>query len=102
MSISPDCGHGPYLALTGNIQMPGQSQSPAGRLAVTSTRPYLIVAPALVLIRPDLTGLTIVPLVTFVTTTQLVYTSDEQLLSCNRSIMLFFSIKLASWREGLM
>lgn len=70
MSISPDAGQGPNVLFTGNIQMAGQSQSPSGIVATTSTRPYLSVAPLRVLIRPDLTGGTMVPLVTFVAALQ--------------------------------
>lgn len=100
MSISPDAGHGPYVSLTGSIQIAGQSQSPAGNFAVTSTLPYLI--DALVLKRADLTGLTIVPFVTSVVATQLFHVSEEQVPSLSRLITVFFSIRAGSCRVGLM
>lgn len=59
-------------------------------------------APALVLIRPDLTGLTMVPLVVLVLTTQLDQTVDVQDLSSRRLMMLFFSMREESWSVGLM
>ena len=37
MSISPLAGHGPGALTTGSIQIAGQSQSPLGTLASTST-----------------------------------------------------------------
>ncbi len=41
-SISPLCGQGPYVLFTGSIQIAGQSQSPVGSFATTSTFPYAI------------------------------------------------------------
>jgi len=52
------------------LTIAGHNQSPTGSFAMTSTRPNLIEAPSLVLMRPDLTGLMIVPLVVFVVATQ--------------------------------
>lgn len=85
MSISPDLGQLPYVLFTGNIQIAGHSQSPAGSVAVTSTRPNLMVAPFLVLMRPDRTGWIIVPLVVLVDVTQLCQVFDEQIPSFRRS-----------------
>jgi len=70
MGHIPDAGQIPYVSLTGNIQMAGHSQSPAGSFAVTSMRPYLIENDFLVLRRADLTGLMMLPFVVFVTATQ--------------------------------
>ena len=47
-SISPDFGHSPYTLSLGSIQIAGQSQSPVGILAVTSTLPYLMLKEFLV------------------------------------------------------
>src|SRR3569833_119384 len=105
MSISPDAGHGPYVSCTGIIQMAGQSQSPCGSLAVTSTRPYLIVAaPFLVVIRPDLVGGTILlfPVVVLVAATQSLNFLDVQVPSLSRSMTVFFSMRAASWSVGLI
>ena len=41
-SISPDNGQAPYVVFSGNIQMAGQSQSPCGIFATTSTFPYFM------------------------------------------------------------
>ena len=96
MSISPDSGHGPYVSLTGIIHMAGQSQSPEGSVAVTSTRPYVMVAPFLEFIRPDLTGFTMVWLVTLVTATQLKDVSEEQIPCEVKFMTLFVSISFSS------
>lgn len=40
ISISPLAGHSPYSLLRGSAQIAGQSQSPFGSLALTSTLPY--------------------------------------------------------------
>lgn len=96
MSISPDLGHMPYLDSTGSIQIAGQSQSPAGNVAVTSTRPYLIFAPNFVLMRPDLTGCMMVPVVRLVMDTQFCSRSDEQILSAVRFRTVSVSINRAS------
>ena len=101
MSISPERGHSPYVSLTGSIQIAGHSQSPAGNFAVTSTRPYLILAPALVLMRADLTGLTIVPLVVLVVATQLKNWSDVHVFSFSRLMVAFLLIRLGFCNVGL-
>jgi hypothetical protein len=82
--------------------MAGQSQSPDGSFAVTSTRPYLIRAPALVLMRADLTGGTIVPFVVFVAAMQSVNLWEVQVWDLVRSIMASWIISFSSWRVGLM
>jgi hypothetical protein len=101
ISISPERGHSPYTLSLGSIQIAGHSQSPAGSFATTSTRPNLIEAPSLVLMRPDLTGLTIVPLVVFVEVTQSVHLPPVQPWP-RRSITLFDSMTLWSCRVGLI
>lgn len=78
----------PYVSLTGNIQIAGQSQSPAGSFAVTSIRPYLIEDDFLVLRRADLTGLIMVPLVVFVTATQSDQVLEVQLLLRRFKVLL--------------
>lgn len=80
------------MAFTGNIQIAGQSQSPSGILAVTSTRPYLMVAPFLVLIRPDRTGGTMEPVVKLVAATQFLRTVEEQVPSAVRLTTLLASM----------
>ena len=80
--------------------MAGQSQSPVGSVAMTSTRPYLIVAPFFVLMRPDLTGGMIVPLVVFVTALHSKKVVPVQLLS--RFRVWFWVMSLLSWRVGLI
>jgi hypothetical protein len=55
-----------------------------------------------VLMRADLTGLMIVPLVVLVTATQSDQTDDEQTPSLNKFKTLLFSTNLASWSVGLM
>src|SRR5437764_1177091 len=102
MSISPLCGHWPYEELTGKSQIAGHSQSPAGNLAVTSTRPYLITAPFLVSMRPLLTGLTIVLLVVLVLTTQSDQRLEEQVPVWVRFMTLLCSMRRLSCRVGLM
>ena len=73
---------------------------------MTSTRPYWIVAwEWAVWMRPDFTGLTMVPFVVFVVETQ--FHQDEPLgavqeLVFVRLIVLFVSIRRASWRVGLI
>ena len=59
MSISPLSGQIPYTESSGIIQIAGQSQSPFGTLATTSTRPYVIDFAPCVVRRADLTGLII-------------------------------------------
>lgn len=81
--------------------MAGQSQSPSGRRATTSTRPYLMLVLDLVLRRADLTGLTMVPLVVLVAERQSVKTCEEQMPWALRSTMLSFSMSLLSWSVGL-
>src|ERR1700761_7245268 len=102
MSISPEAGQSPYLDSTGSIQIAGHSQSPSGNLASTSIRPYLITAPFFVLIRPDLTGLTIVPLVVLVLVTQFCQADEVQIPPTRKSTVLFVSISFGSCRVGLM
>ena len=102
MSISPLCGHSPYVLLAGKSQMAGHSQSPAGSLASTSTRPYLMAAPLLVSIRPDLTGLTIVLLVVLVLVTQSDHRVEEQVPAWVRLMTLLCSMRFLSWRVGFM
>src|ERR1700753_2143326 len=103
ISISPERGQGPYVSSTGNIQIAGHNQSPAGSWAVTSIRPNLIFAPTFVLIRPDLTGLMIEPLVMLVELMQSVHLFEEQMPSLVRFKMLpSVSTSFASCREGLM
>lgn len=58
-SISPDFGHSPYTLSLGSIQIAGQSQSPVGILAVTSTLPYLMLTDFFVCRRALRTGLMI-------------------------------------------
>jgi hypothetical protein len=41
ISISPDLGQPPKVSSVGSIQIAGQSQSPFGSFALTSTLPYL-------------------------------------------------------------
>ena len=100
MSISPERGHSPYVSLTGSIQTAGHNQSPTGSFAVTSTRPYLILAPAFVLMRADLTGLTIVPLVVLVVATQLMNWFDVHVLSLSRLIVVFLLMRLGFCSDG--
>jgi len=100
MSISPDLGHIPYVELTGNIQIAGHIQSPTGILATTSTRPYLIDAPAFVLSLADLTGLTIVPLVVLVVATQ--SENEVYVQALPRSRRLSVSMRAWSCSVGLM
>ena len=102
MSISPLCGHAPYVLFTGKSQMAGHSQSPAGSLASTSTRPYLITAPSLVSMRPLLAGLTIVLLVVLVLVTQSDQSMEEQVPVWVRLMTLSCSMRLLFWRVGLM
>src|SRR6478735_6672026 len=104
MSISPERGQEPYLLAFGSIQIAGQSQSPSGSLAVTSTRPYLMLAPFLVLMRPDLAGGITVsfPPVKLVAATQLDQTLEVQVPSLRRLITLFFCINFESCRVALM
>src|ERR1700761_7425516 len=105
MSISPERGHGPYVELTGSIQMPGQSQSPRGSLAVTSTRPYLIFVLKRVETRADLTGGTMVPLLRFVMAAQSAQRVEEHvvLVELSRLMMLpLVSRRVLSWRVGLI
>ena len=90
------------MLFTGNIQIAGHNQSPDGIFAVTWTRPYLIVPPALVLIRPDFTGCTISLEVRFVMETQLVRMSEEQVPSAVKLITLLASMRVASCKVGLM
>ena len=82
--------------------MAGQSQSPEGIVAVTSTLPYFITAPFLVLIRPDFAGLTIVPFVVLVDVRQ----SDHILLvqkpPFRRSTIVLLLISFCSWRVGFI
>lgn len=82
--------------------MAGQSQSPAGSFALTSTRPYLILAPFFVLIRPDLTGLMMVPLVTLVPATQFERTVDVHIPLAVRLLTLSSVISFSSCKVGLM
>ena len=60
-SISPLSGQGPYLLSLGSIQIAGQSQSPRGSFARTSTFPYAIVTEFMVLMRADWTGWIVEP-----------------------------------------
>ena len=60
-SISPLSGHAPYLLSLGSIQIAGQSQSPLGSFARTSTFPNAMVAELMVLIRADCTGWMVEP-----------------------------------------
>jgi len=90
----PDAGQMPYVSLTGNIHIAGQSQSPAGSLAVTSMRPYLIDDDFLVLRRADFTGLMMVPFVVFVTATQSDQVLEVQPLLRRFSVLL--SVRSAS------
>lgn len=52
--------------------------------------------------RPDLTGGMMVPFVVFVTAWQSYHLFEEQIPCFSRSMVLFFSIRDASWRLGLM
>jgi hypothetical protein len=56
-SISPLLGQPPYASSSESIQIAGQSQSPRGSLARTSTLPYLSFALWRVVRRADVTGL---------------------------------------------
>src|ERR1700744_3605450 len=101
MSISPDRGQTPYVLLTGSIQMAGHSQSPRGSLAVTSTRPYLMWRPGLVVTRADLTGGTMDPLAVLVTATQSDQACDAHPPLSRRLMMLpLVAIRLGSCRVG--
>jgi hypothetical protein len=51
----------PYAAPAGMSQIAGQSQSPRGRRATTSTRPYLKAKDSAVRIRADSAGFRIFP-----------------------------------------
>ena len=83
--------------------MAGHNQSPAGIFATTSTRPYLIPACPLVLIRPDLTGFIIVWLVAFVASQQLYHRSDVQEPSAVKFKSSYLALsKLSSWSVGAM
>ena len=102
MSISPLCGHSPYVLLTGKSQIAGHNQSPVGSIASTSTRPYLITAPFLVSMRPLLTGLTIVLFVVLVLTIQSDQRVEEQMPDRVRLMTLLCSMRLLFWRVGMM
>ncbi len=82
--------------------MAGQSQSPWGILATTSTRPYLILAPTLVLMRPDFTGWTMVPLVVFVDVIQSDHTVEVHVPVAVRLMTLLVVMRVSFWRVGLM
>lgn len=103
ISISPDLGQLPYTLSTGNIQIAGHNQSPAGSFASTSMRPNLIFAPIFVLILPDLTGLIIDPFVELVTAIQSVHLSEVQIPCWVRLRMLPSVVRRSvSCKVGLM
>lgn len=74
--------------------MAGHNQSPAGSLASTSMRPYLM-ALVLALNLADLTGLTMVPLVVLVEETQFAHVSEEHSPFSNRSMTE--SLSMRAW-----
>jgi hypothetical protein len=57
ISIDPDLGPFPYVSFTGCRDILGQSQSPVGNRATTSTFPYRIFIDIRVVSRADMTGL---------------------------------------------
>jgi len=57
MSIYPLAGHSPYSKYLGISQIAGQSQSPLGSFALTSTLPYVKLKELTVVILPLNTGL---------------------------------------------
>jgi len=61
MSISPDAGQFPNSLFFGSIQIAGQSQSPLGSFALTSTLPYWNEKLFTVLSLADLIGLMTFP-----------------------------------------
>jgi hypothetical protein len=63
------------------LHIAGQSQSPAGSFAMTSTRPYFMPLFPLVLRRADWTGGIIIPLVSFERTEHALMLSPVQLPS---------------------
>ena len=84
--------------------MAGQSQSPSGMRAVTSTRPYLIEAPRRVLRRAERTGGTmeLLPAVVLVAATQFSKRVDVQSPEERRSILESERRSLSSCRVALM
>ncbi len=90
------------MLLTGNIQIAGHNQSPTGIFAVTCTRPYLMVPPALLLIRPDFTGCTIALEDLLVMVTQLSRRSEVQVPSAVRLITVLLSMRVASCSVGMI
>lgn len=68
---------------------------------MTSTLPYLMLAPSFVFKRADLTGCTMVPLVVFVEVTQLLHTSDVQRPVAVRLMTLLEVMRDSSWSVGL-
>ena len=63
----------PYTLSLGSIQIAGHSQSPRGSFARTSTFPYAIETESLVLIRADMTGWIVAPVLLSDVTEHAVY-----------------------------